>query len=292
MTVASTARKLKKAVKSAATSAYFHMMPARMRSTLRLWTYLDWPDRTPRPLEEFGPEPVLVLAPHMDDEVIGPGGTLRRHVEAGAKVTVVFLTDGRLGAYNDGTLVQRRKQESLRAADLMGFDELAFLDGPDGKLSDEPRLVARVARLLAETKPAVVYAPAVTDGHADHWGANRVLYAALNFAGLSGELSSNLLIRGYEVWTALPANLLCDISAQADLKRRAIELFTSQTRIDNYVRTTMGLNRYRSATLNHGRGFAEAFMEATVAEYRQLFSAVRLRHRDRPPAEEGTRHAI
>jgi LmbE family N-acetylglucosaminyl deacetylase len=138
----------------------------------------------------------------------------------------------------------------------------------------------------------VVYAPAVTDGHPDHWGANRVLHAALDLACLSGVLSPRLLIRGYEVWTALPANVLCDITAQADLKRRAIELFPSQTRIDNYVHTTMGLNRYRSATLNHGHGFAEAFMEATVAEYRRLFAAVRLRHRHRVPADQAIGDAI
>src|ERR1700722_16160488 len=40
---------------------------------------------------------VVVLAPHMDDEVIGCGGTLARHVAAGAKITVIFLTDGRHG---------------------------------------------------------------------------------------------------------------------------------------------------------------------------------------------------
>ena len=46
---------------------------------------------------EPGAEKVMVLAPHMDDETIGCGGTLARHVRAGASVTVVFLTDGRHG---------------------------------------------------------------------------------------------------------------------------------------------------------------------------------------------------
>ena len=40
-------------------------------------------------------EPVIVVfAPHMDDEVIGPGGTIALHRQAGAIVTHVFLTDG------------------------------------------------------------------------------------------------------------------------------------------------------------------------------------------------------
>src|SRR5690348_6988030 len=41
---------------------------------------------------------VVVLAPHMDDEIIGCGGTIARHAAAGASVTVVYLTDGRRGS--------------------------------------------------------------------------------------------------------------------------------------------------------------------------------------------------
>jgi hypothetical protein len=39
----------------------------------------------------------VVLAPHMDDEVIGCGGTLYKHIQGGAIVTVIYMTDGRYG---------------------------------------------------------------------------------------------------------------------------------------------------------------------------------------------------
>src|SRR5688572_2212586 len=44
---------------------------------------------------EPGAETVLALAPHMDDETMGCGGTLALHAQRGATVTVAFLTDGR-----------------------------------------------------------------------------------------------------------------------------------------------------------------------------------------------------
>jgi hypothetical protein len=40
---------------------------------------------------------IVVLAPHMDDEVIGCGGTLYKHIQGGAIVTVIYMTDGRYG---------------------------------------------------------------------------------------------------------------------------------------------------------------------------------------------------
>ena len=37
---------------------------------------------------------VLVLAPHMDDEVIGCGGSLIKHNEAGDSIDVIYFTNG------------------------------------------------------------------------------------------------------------------------------------------------------------------------------------------------------
>src|SRR5690349_3450589 len=61
---------------------------------------------------------VLVLAPHMDDEVIGCGGTVYKHVQHGADVTVVFITDGRTGSKEllNFTGVERRERETELAA--------------------------------------------------------------------------------------------------------------------------------------------------------------------------------
>src|SRR5262249_19026582 len=107
-------------------------------------------DRRP-PLEsinEFPDKSIVVLAPHMDDEVLGCGGILRGHVLAGAHVTVVYMTDGRRGkpelyqqnlskedlTREEDHLVLLRKEEAARAARIVGIQELLFLDYPDGNL--------------------------------------------------------------------------------------------------------------------------------------------------------------
>jgi hypothetical protein len=55
---------------------------------------------------------VLVLAPHMDDETIGCGGAILAHIAGGARVEVVFVTDGSRGFEPD--VIARHTTEELR----------------------------------------------------------------------------------------------------------------------------------------------------------------------------------
>jgi LmbE family N-acetylglucosaminyl deacetylase len=252
------------------------VVPKQARNSLRLWLGLEIPDMAPRLIEDFSARRIVVLAPHMDDEIIGPGGTILRHLRAKAPVTFVFMTDGMAGEPNAAkTLSQLRKSESRKAAEMLGVSDLIFLDGPDGALDDSPEMVAVLSEVLRERRPSVIYAPALTDHHADHWATNRILRQALD--RLPEEVSRDLLVRGYEVWTPLPANRLADITSVADLKRHAIEAFESQLQHVNYVWTIMGLNQYRSMVHLTGKGYAEAFFETTTAEYARYFEQVSLR---------------
>ena len=63
-----------------------------------------------------GAERVVVLAPHMDDEVLGCGGAIALHKRAGAHVTVVFLTDGRQGSSSlAGLMGQALRDAGIRS---------------------------------------------------------------------------------------------------------------------------------------------------------------------------------
>lgn len=269
---------LKKLVRS----AYRSLLPASAKSTLRLYLLLEECDKPPEPVTAFDCGAVVVLAPHMDDEVIGCGGTLRRHALAGCRVTVVFLTDGRRGdpdlyrqdldpaglQAREQALAAIRKEESRRAAGILGIAERIHLDAPDGSLAPEPAIVDEITRILAERRPGVVYVPSMLDVHRDHWAANRILAAALDREALRGQ---RFAVREYEAWTPLLANRVVDIDEVSAAKFQALEAFESQNRHVDYVHTTRGLNMYRSIYRMGGRGYAEAFYESTPAGYRLLF---------------------
>jgi LmbE family N-acetylglucosaminyl deacetylase len=220
-----------------------------------------------------GAERVVVLAPHMDDEVLGCGGTLARHVRAGARVTVVFMTDGRYGGRVDNasqTLAQVRKLEAKQAGDILGVHTLHFLDAEDSWLGTDRVIVERLRDILLTEDPSIVYLPFFLDGHVDHRAANEVMLSAVRGTTLNFEC------RGYEVTTPLVANRLVRIDDTVAVKKLALGCYHSQLAVVDYMHGCLGLNAYRalSAAAPDCR-FVEAFHALPLADYRRLVLASR-----------------
>jgi N-acetylglucosamine malate deacetylase 1 len=273
---------MKSRIKGLVKAGYRRLIPAGARHSLRLLTALEAPDHAPYLISDFDNQPVVVLAPHMDDETIGCGGTIRRHVLAGAKVAVVFMTDGRRGdpsLYNRGLsreqieegesrLIELRKKEAKAACDLLGVTETIYLDGPDGNLHETDELIEALYKVLSTHGTKYVYLPAMTDLHRDHWATNRIFNRA------AAKLAKPPVVRGYEVWTPLLANAMVDITPFIEDKRRAIDAYVSQTQFVDYTRVTLALNCYRSNVHLEGKGYAEAFFEASATDYARLCQAI------------------
>jgi len=230
---------------------------------------------------EPGGGKIMVLAPHMDDEVLGCGGTIARHAQAGAHVCVVFLTDGRYGGTTEPglseanrelkrrELIETRKQEARSACALLGVATVIFLDAEDTRLRMDALIAARLHEILERELPDIVYLPFFVDRHMDHRAATDVLLAATANTTLDFEC------RGYEVWTPLLPNCLVAIDATMELKQRALSCYRSQLALMDYLHVGTGLNAYRSAALgNPACRFAEAFHALALAEYRQFYRAV------------------
>lgn len=261
---------------------YVTLVHPSARNSLRLMLLLTERDRPPELITDFSQPRVMVLAPHSDDEVIGCGGTLVRHIAAGAQVSVVYMTDGRWGAAalyrpditpEETRQIQQqlcvvRKHEARASADILGIQDLHFLDAIDGSLKPDEHIVRQLTALITEFQPDILYLPFVMDLHEDHWQTNRVFGACINY--LPPALLNNMLCRGYEIWTPLVANRLVDITSQMNAKLSALQAFVSQLKENDYLYSVKGLNAYRSVGNLQGNGYAEAFYESTLEAYREL----------------------
>jgi N-acetylglucosamine malate deacetylase 1 len=232
---------------------------------------------------EPGAERVVVLAPHMDDETIGCGGTLARHARAGATTTVVFLTDGRHGGAprlkslqgealraEQGKLIATRKAEAHEALRRLGVHSMSFLDIEDGTLAQDSGVASRLRVILEQQRPELVYVPYFLEQHPDHFAASTILLEATRGG------AQRIQCLGYEVWTPLFPNCFVKIDEVVEQKRQALAEYRSQLEQTDYMHSGLGLNAYRSAAFhsNYGR-FAEAFCSVPLEQYRAMFNAYR-----------------
>jgi bacillithiol biosynthesis deacetylase BshB1 len=123
----------------------------------------------------------LVIGAHPDDAEIGMGGTIALLVEEGHRVTLVDLTDGEPTPM--GT-PERRRAESEAAARVLGVRRIT-LPLPNRSLADTVEARTRVAEVIREVRPDVLFLPYGVDAHPDHVAAERLGEAARFYAKLT-----------------------------------------------------------------------------------------------------------
>ncbi|GEM48071.1 bacillithiol biosynthesis deacetylase BshB1 [Deinococcus cellulosilyticus] len=123
----------------------------------------------------------LCIAPHPDDAEIGAGGTLIRLAEADKAVGILELSLGEMGTL--GT-PEERLQEAKNAAEIMGLAWRGNLEFPDGGIRAERDQVLKLARVLRQVRPEVLFIPHPLDRHPDHVGSHQLCKEAVHVAGL------------------------------------------------------------------------------------------------------------
>lgn len=197
----------------------------------------------------------LVFAPHPDDEVFGCGGAIMRHIEQGAAVHVIIVSDGAYGVSEDqtATYISQRQQESIAAARILGYGSPVFWRYRDRQIHYDEKLIQEVSAAIRETGADLVYAPSVFEMHPDH----RILAMAVIEA--ARRIGKHIRIALYEVGVPLHPNLLLDITGLMPRKNAAMECFVSQNAKQRYDLHIASLNRYRTYTLPAHVTAAEAF---------------------------------
>jgi LmbE family N-acetylglucosaminyl deacetylase len=172
--------------------------------------------------------PVLVIAPHPDDESLGCGATIARLRAAGHRVRIVIVTDGaasvRSGTVSPVYLAARRRCEAEAAGRILGVarEDLICLAFPDGGAGG---CVAAIANALAAQikalDPICVFAPYGSDDHPDH----RAVAAAVDRLWQAGGINCPVYEYPIWFWSRAAFGHLLKPAALGRLKRVATQPF-------------------------------------------------------------------
>lgn len=210
-------------------------------------------------------ERLLVLAPHPDDEAIGPGGLVAQHLRERRPVRVVVATDG--AQAGDGA---RREAESLAGLNLLGDGaQVTFLRFPDRALADAgDALRAALRTEISGFRPDLVLVPSPVEIHPDHVAlATAFCELVQNDESLFADLAL-ARVAFYEVSQPLRPNALVDITDAAEAKYAAVAAHASQLAFRDYPSYARGLNAYRAMTLTPEARYAEAYFVIDLPKLR------------------------
>jgi LmbE family N-acetylglucosaminyl deacetylase len=187
---------------------------------------------------------VMVIGAHPDDPEFGAGGTIGKLAAQGKEITYVLCTSGDKGSHDPtvrpGQLATRREQEQREAAALLGVKEVVYLRYPDGILENTLALRARIAHLIRQHKPHILFAidpwrhyQLAPDHRAAGYAALDGLWAAREWhifaEQLYGDEEPWRVSQAYLYWTD-NADHFEDISETIDKKIAALACHASQIR--------------------------------------------------------------
>jgi LmbE family N-acetylglucosaminyl deacetylase len=113
---------------------------------------------------------VLVVAPHPDDESLGCGGTLLRHIDEGDSVHWLIVT--KMTPSNGFALdrIAARSYEIEAVSSTYKFAGVHHAELPTTRLDQVPKseIVGAISKVFQTVRPDTVYLPYRNDAHSDH----------------------------------------------------------------------------------------------------------------------------
>ena len=228
---------------------------------------------------------VLQLGAHGDDEILGVGGTLAKYAQEGHEVfSVIFIgkmnkelakvigtrydDSVRSSSYDDNVL-QLRKRQSMRAAEILGIKESRYLDYEDETL-EESLLSCTIAieRLIKEIKPQIIFTHHRGDANQDHRGLFKACIVACRhfrdspFSSIYcyETLSTTEQTPNYLEFAFLP-NFYINIESVLEMKIEAMKCYEDELHNFPHPRSIEGIKTLaKMRGMSVGFKAAEAFM--------------------------------
>lgn len=213
---------------------------------------------------------ILVIAVHPDDETLGCGGTLLRHVAEGDAVHWLTITAAKEEQGYAKALIETRAQELKAVHQAYAFESAIHLDFATTRLDEYPmgELVGAVAGVFRQVQPQVLYLQHGGDAHSDHAVTFQAAYSctkSFRYPYLKEvyamETLSETEFSAPLVGQAFLPNHFVDISPYLEAKLDIMQLYKSEVGEHPFPRSLRNMRAL--ATLRGAQAgveYAEAFM--------------------------------
>jgi LmbE family N-acetylglucosaminyl deacetylase len=189
--------------------------------------------------EEIGaPVNVLAIGAHPDDIELYCGGTMARYAEAGHGVFFAVVCDGCSGAPEFGPeeAGRIRAEESRNAASVIGA-EVIHLGYPDHCIPTDEGVLLRLADVIRQAEPSVLFSHDPADCFIDHVRVSRLVEEAVFLASARNVETHfpvtpqhpTLFYMDTVVGLSFQPSEYVDVSGVMETKRRMLECHKSQT---------------------------------------------------------------
>lgn len=212
---------------------------------------------------------ILVIASHMDDEALGCGGAIARHVSEGDKVYVCFVAHRIYNHRFDKAKNDVEKGHAMRAKKVLGYKGSVFLGLNDERLDASVQdIIIPLEKYLLKVKPGIVYCPFYGDNNQDH----RAVFDAVRVAARPSATPFMKRLLMYEVPSsteqspplrsnAFLPNHYVDISRFITRKLKAIACYGTEKRPFPHPRSVKAVTILaQKRGIEIGFRYAEAFM--------------------------------
>ena len=212
---------------------------------------------------------IIVISAHPDDETLGVGGTILKHINRGDDVYWLIVTNISQNQGFSQERVDSRKEEVIKVKNLYGIKNIFYLNYPTMTLSSSSliKMIPEISSVFSEVKPEIIYTHNRSDAHSDH----RIIFDAVMACTKSFRYPFVKQVLMYECISETefaPAlserifvpNYFVDITEYIDKKNEIMSVYSSE--VDEHpfprsIENIKALAHFRGASV--GVKYAEAF---------------------------------
>jgi LmbE family N-acetylglucosaminyl deacetylase len=226
-------------------------------------------------LLDEAPARALAVYAHPDDPEVSCGGTLAHWARAGADVRLVVVNAGDKGSPDAATdpaeLTARRAREVDAAAGVLGLAGVERMGLPDGEVTNDLALRARLVELIRNHRPDIVVCPDPTavffgDSYVNHRDHREVGWAVVDAVAPAAasplyfpETGPPHQVAGLLLSGTFEPDVWVDISDSLELKVAAVQCHESRVGGDPALVAELLRTRTAESGAQVGVSHAESF---------------------------------